>query len=165
LDTGFDDNGPMPAAAAAVAVTRHVTASPETVWSLVTDLPRMGEWSPENNGGSWVGGVHSAAVGAKFKGNNSAGTKRWTTTATVVEMSAPRQFAFDVSVAGLSVARWAYTIEPDGDGCTVTETWTDRRGRLAAFLGGMATGVKDRGAHNRAGMERTLEALAVTAAG
>ena len=35
----------------AVSVVREVAASPEKVWALVTDLPRMGEWSPENQGG------------------------------------------------------------------------------------------------------------------
>lgn len=53
-----------------VAVVREVSASPEKVWSLVTDLPRMGEWSPENLGGEWLDGATGAAVGAKFRGNN-----------------------------------------------------------------------------------------------
>ena len=40
-----------------VAVVREVLASQEKVWSLVTDLPRMGEWSPENQGGEWLEGA------------------------------------------------------------------------------------------------------------
>jgi len=32
------------------AVTRDIAAPSEKVWALVTDLPRMGEWSPENAG-------------------------------------------------------------------------------------------------------------------
>jgi uncharacterized protein YndB with AHSA1/START domain len=34
-----------------VSVSRDVSATPEEVWKLITDLPRMGEWSPENKGG------------------------------------------------------------------------------------------------------------------
>jgi hypothetical protein len=30
-----------------------IHASPEAVYDLVSDLPRMGEWSPENIGGEW----------------------------------------------------------------------------------------------------------------
>jgi polyketide cyclase/dehydrase/lipid transport protein len=31
----------------------EIHASPEAVYDLVSDLPRMGEWSPENIGGEW----------------------------------------------------------------------------------------------------------------
>ena len=34
----------------------EINASPEAVYDLVSDLPRMGEWSPENVGGEWQGG-------------------------------------------------------------------------------------------------------------
>ena len=48
-------------------------------------------------------------------------------------------------------------------GCTVTETWTDDRGALVTLIGRFVTGVADREAHNRAGMERTLAALKAAA--
>ena len=31
----------------------EIQASPEAVYDLVSVLPRMGEWSPENIGGEW----------------------------------------------------------------------------------------------------------------
>ena len=34
----------------------EINASPEAVYDLVSDLPRMGEWSPENIGGEWQDG-------------------------------------------------------------------------------------------------------------
>jgi Polyketide cyclase / dehydrase and lipid transport len=34
----------------------EIHASPEAVYDLISDLPRMGEWSPENIGGEWQGG-------------------------------------------------------------------------------------------------------------
>ncbi len=71
---------------------------------------------------------------------------------------------FEVTAAGLKVARWSYRFEPDpdGKGCTVTEEWTDRRSPPYALVTGLATNVRDRAAHNRDGMERTLAALKVT---
>ena len=35
----------------------EIHASPEAVYALVSDLPRMGEWSPENIGGEWQNGA------------------------------------------------------------------------------------------------------------
>ena len=40
-----------------VVVTKDIAAPAATVWALVSDLPRMGEWSPENCGGQWVKGA------------------------------------------------------------------------------------------------------------
>ena len=42
----------------------EINASPETVYDLVSDLARMGEWSPENIGGEWQGGGSGKAATA-----------------------------------------------------------------------------------------------------
>ena len=75
---------------APVSVTKEIAATPERVWGLVTDLPRMGEWSPENRGGEWIKGATSAVVGARFKGKNQNGKKNWSAEVTINEMDAPR---------------------------------------------------------------------------
>jgi uncharacterized protein YndB with AHSA1/START domain len=143
-----------------VSVTRDIAAPPDKVWTMVSDLPRMGEWSPENTGGKWVRGATGPAVGARFVGSNRNGKKSWTTTCTVSECEPARAFAFNVGVGPIKVARWKYHIEPLADGGSrVTETWSDRRGWLAKKLGGPASGVTDRANHNRAGMEETLRRL------
>ena len=48
----------------------HMTASPEAVDALVTDVRRMGEWSPECLGGAWLDGAVGSAVGTRFTGTN-----------------------------------------------------------------------------------------------
>src|SRR5687768_3849760 len=48
----------------------ELAADPDVVWAIVTDLPGMGELSPENAGGRWVGGSTGPAVGARFRGVN-----------------------------------------------------------------------------------------------
>lgn len=143
-----------------VSVTRDIAAPPAKVWALLSDLPRMGEWSPENTGGKWVRGATGPAAGARFVGSNRNGKKKWTTTCTISDCDSPRVFAFDVSVGPVKVARWEYRIEPlESGGSRVTETWTDRRGWLAKKLGGPASGVNDRANYNRKGMEETLRRL------
>lgn len=121
-----------------------IKATPEAVWALVTDLPRMGEWSPENNGGTWLKGATAAAVGAKFKGKNSNGKRSWSTVATVTELDAPRSFAFNVKAGGLKIATWRYDLAPADGGVAVTETWNDPRSWIAMRLGGLVSNVQDR---------------------
>jgi uncharacterized protein YndB with AHSA1/START domain len=146
-----------------VSVEREVAAPPDTVWSMVSDVTRMGEWSPEAVGGRWLGGATGPAVGAKFRGKNQRGWRRWSTTAEVVECEPGRAFAFDVSTGPLKVARWGYRIEPTPSGCTVEERWEDHRGALIKGVGRLATGVSDRATHNRESMAETLDNLAQAA--
>src|SRR5438094_139272 len=47
----------------------HVSATPDEVYAVISDLPRSGEWSPECTGGEWVSG-EPATVGAVFRGHN-----------------------------------------------------------------------------------------------
>ncbi len=130
---------------------------------MVSDLPRMGEWSPENCGGTWGKGASGPTVGATFVGDNKNGKKEWKTKSTVTACTSPSVFEFHVSAVGVKIADWRYDITPDGDGCIVKETWTDRRGWFAKKLGGPASGVADREAHNRVSMEHTLDELAKAA--
>ena len=146
-----------------VEVTRHIAASPEVIWNLITDLKRMGDWSPENNGGSWAGGATEASVGAIFKGKNSNGWRRWRTRVDVIECEAPHRFVFRLLGGPLGSCDWVYDIKPTENGCQVTESWMDDRKFLLTYVGGKLSGVKDRAIHNRQTMEATLEALAETA--
>jgi uncharacterized protein YndB with AHSA1/START domain len=146
-----------------VTVSRRVSAPAGRVWELVSDLPRMGEWSPENQGGKWVGGATGPAPGARFRGNNEHRGRAWKTDATVVEADPGRRFSFRISALRLPVADWAYEIEPTEEGCVVTETWTDRRPSFFKPIGNRLTKVDDRATHNRATMETTLERLAAAA--
>ena len=145
------------------AARREIDAGPEAVWALVSDLPRMGEWSNENQGGKWVRGATGPAVGAKFRGNNRNGFHRWSTLATVTEAEAGERFAFDVSFFGLPISAWSYELEATDAGCAVTERWRDRRPGWFKPLARIATGVGDRTEHTEAGMAHTLEQLAATA--
>jgi uncharacterized protein YndB with AHSA1/START domain len=146
-----------------VSVTREIHAPADRVWALVSDVTRMGEWSPENERGVWLGGATGPAPGARFRGTNRIGRRKWKTVATVVAAEPGRRFSFRVSAKGLNVADWSYAFEPAATGCRVTETWTDRRAGFFKPLAQLVTGVADRASHNRAGMEQTLDRLAAVA--
>jgi Polyketide cyclase / dehydrase and lipid transport len=143
-----------------IVVSRNIAAPSEVLFALISDLPKMGQWSPENTGGTWVKGATGPAVGARFVGVNSNGKRSWKTSSKVVACETPSKFGFDVNAGPLKIANWSYTIVPTAAGCTVTETWTDQRGWLITTVGGVISGVSDRAAYNRAGMEETLRKLA-----
>jgi uncharacterized protein YndB with AHSA1/START domain len=143
-----------------IEVTRVLPATPEQVYALVSDLPRMGQFSNENTGGSWAKGATGPAVGAKFKGTNALGKHKWTTDVTVTRAEPGKEFAFDVKAGGMKVAGWGFAIEPAEGGSKVTHYWDDHRNAVVAKLTGKALGVPDRAAHNRTGMEQTLEKMA-----
>lgn len=145
-----------------IEVSRVIAADAGALYDLVADLPKMAEWSPENDGGTWIKGATGPAVGARFEGANSNGSKSWTTTVTIDEADPGRSFAFRSTVGPIKVARWQYRFEPVEGGTRVTETWDDQRGWFAKKVGGLASGVSDRAAHNRAGMETTLANLAAS---
>jgi Polyketide cyclase / dehydrase and lipid transport len=138
----------------------HVDAPAERVYEMVSDITRMGEWSPETVKVEWLGGASGAAPGARFKGHNRIGARRWSTKGKVAVAEPGREFVFDISsVFNLPVARWGYRMTPEGAGCTVTESWEDLRGRTMMIVGRAATGVADREQQNLAGMRATLDRL------
>ena len=143
-----------------VSVERTIRADAGRLYELVTDLPRMGDWSPENTGGRWVKGATGPAVGARFKGTNRNGWRRWSTDVVVTTAKPGEQFTFDVSTGPIKVATWDYRFEQSGDSTSVVETWTDRRNPLVAKVAILIAGVRDRPGRNRQTMEATLEKLA-----
>jgi hypothetical protein len=119
----------------------------------------MGEWSPESTGGKWLKGASGPEVGARFKGTNEAGGKKWSTTCEVTECVPGERFGFTVTGGPFKVATWSYAFEPSAARTQVTESWTDQRHPVMAKIFGKITGVTDRASHNRTNIERTLEAL------
>ncbi len=143
-----------------VQVSREIAASPAAVFAALTDITRMGEWSPETVRAEWNDGATEAAVGATFTGHNRNGDKEWVTEATIVELVPDERFRFDCSVRGFVFSKWGYTLEPTEDGCLVTESAQDLRPESALEYSAQVSGVTDRLTHNRAGMEATLGRLA-----
>ena len=140
------------------SVTVHIAASPTRVWDLVSDVTRIGRYSPETFEAQWIDGATGPAVGAKFRGHvkrNRKGPVYWTTS-TVTACDPGKAFAFGVwNKPDHPLNVWRYDIAPAGDGCDVTESFTLAQTwwlRLYWTLLGWA-----RGKTNRDGMQQTLE--------
>lgn len=143
-------------------VSVSIDAPPRTVWALVTDLGRMGEWSPEVTSCRWLGRRTVPEVGATFVGFNKRGWARWATTNAVEQLDPDRSFVFRVRETGV---RWGYLVEPDGDGTRLTETRDlgQARGRLIRALGVFVGGADAHADELREGMRLTLERIKAAA--
>jgi uncharacterized protein YndB with AHSA1/START domain len=96
----------------------------EAVWAMVTDVGRMGAWSPETCSAEWVDGATGPAMDARFKGKNRRGPLRWATTVRVTECEPGRAFTFVVLAGPREATRWSYRFDPlDNHSCEVTESY------------------------------------------
>jgi uncharacterized protein YndB with AHSA1/START domain len=141
------------------SVTVHIEASPAEVWSLVSDVTRIGEYSPETFEAEWLDGATGPAVGARFRGHvkrNGKGPVYWSP-CQVTACEPERVFEFAVGSAKAPINTWGYRLEPSGDGTDVTEYFQLAPKlplRIYWALAGWA-----RGKTNRNGMRTTLERM------
>ena len=96
-----------------------VARSPEDLYDMVSDVTRMGEWSPVCRACWWEDG-QGPRPGAWFTGRNELPERTWETRSRVVVADRGREFAF---VVGGSWVRWGYTFTPVDGGTQVTESW------------------------------------------
>ena len=95
------------------------------VFGAVTDIARMGEWSPECVACRWIDGVDGPAVGATFSGDNlfkvgPVTLKRWTTTSEVTGYEPDAVFEFVAE----GYSTWRYEFEASGGSTVVTESFS-----------------------------------------
>ena len=137
----------------------EINASADDVYALVSDPAMLAELAEEYSTFRWLDGATHAQIGARFRGGNQRGLRRWSTLATITEAAAAERFAFEVTFARLPISRGQYDIEQNGDGCVVTEsTWDNRPGWLKLPTS-TATGVFDRDEHNQRNIATTLRRL------
>jgi uncharacterized protein YndB with AHSA1/START domain len=139
-------------------VSVPMAAAPEKVWALVSDVTRIGEFSPETFEAEWTHGATGPAVGARFRGHvkrNGVGPVYWTPCK--VTKCVPNEVFEFVVLAGGPLNRWGYRLEPSDGGTLVTEYF-----RLTPNL--MMRGYwlvlgRLRGKTNERGMRTTLERM------
>ena len=107
-----------------VDVVIHET--PERLYEMVSDLPRMGDWSPECVRCEWTNGSTGPREGATFVGHNRTGPRkliRWSRRGRVLAADPGREFAFATEEGGREGTVWRYRFEPVDGGTRVTESY------------------------------------------
>ena len=112
-------------------VSVWMDAEPAEVWDLVSDVTRIGEFSPETFEARWTRGSTGPEVGAWFKGHvkrNGVGPTYWSL-CRVTRCEVEEVFEFAVGTEEMNVNNWGYRLEPKDGGALVTEYF-----RLASNL-------------------------------
>jgi len=140
-----------------------VACSAELLYDMVSDVTRMGEWSPVCQACWWDEGS-TARVGNWFTGRNVLPERTWETRSRVVVAERGREFAF---IVGGSYVRWGYTFTTVGGRTNVTESWEFLPEGIAMFKEKFAADAdtqitsRTRAAHD--GIPVTLAAIKRTA--
>lgn len=136
-----------------------LSASPEQVYALVSDITRTGEWSEQTVRAEWDSSARG--VGATFTGHNRTAEREWSTVSTVVVAETGREFVWEV---GGGRAVWGYRIEPRGDGSLLTLFTSTSEVTKQFFEGKYGEDAHDQLALRqnaaRAGIPRTLARIA-----
>jgi hypothetical protein len=137
----------------------HVEADPRTVWDVVSDVTRTGEWSPICVGCEWDPG-DGPWVGAHFTGHNVKPDREWQTRSEVVAAEPGRVFRWAVNGGWVF---WGFEMVPDGEGTRLTETWefspAGREGFRERYGQTADAEIAIRQADARAGIPATLAAV------
>jgi hypothetical protein len=136
-----------------------IARPPPVLYNMVSDVARMGEWSPVCVACWWDEGA-GPAVGAWFTGRNVDSGETWETRSVVVAADPGREFAFQ---CGGDKARWGYTFTLVDGGTRVTEAWEFRPAGIAFFEERFGAGapaeIAERSRDAHAGIPVTLAAL------
>lgn len=97
----------------------EIDAPVATVWTLVSDVCRMSEWSPQVTSTRLRKGFERCELGTQFTNRNVYGELEWTTHGEIVRFESERELAFRVEE---NWAIWSFTLSPtEGGGTSLTQ--------------------------------------------
>ena len=140
-------------------VSVWMDAPPADVWDLVSDVTRIGEFSPETFEARWTRGSTGPEVGASFKGHvkrNGVGPTYWSP-CQVTKCVPNEVFEFAVGTDDVTVNNWGYRLQAENDGTRVTEYFR-LEPKLPLRVYWLLLG-RLRGRTNERGMRTTLERM------
>ena len=99
-----------------------VEASPDEVWALISDVTRIGEFSPECQRAEWTEG-EGAEVGNKFRGYNKSGDYEWNAECIITAAEPGAEFTYSVPPGFDAATTWSFRIEEIDGGSRITESF------------------------------------------
>jgi hypothetical protein len=99
-----------------------VAATAADAWALVSDVTRIGEFSPECRRAEWTVG-ESIAVGNRFRGFNQNGDYHWDVECEIVDAVDESSFTYVVPPGFEHGTRWSFAVETHGERCRITQSF------------------------------------------
>jgi uncharacterized protein YndB with AHSA1/START domain len=99
-----------------LAATIDIDAAPEQAWSVLSDVKRMPEWSPQCRAMWLLGALREGAITLNM---NRQGWKYWPTASRVVRVEQNHAIAFR-TLTNYSI--WLFEITPTATGSRITES-------------------------------------------
>jgi len=147
--------------------TITISAPPEVVFDLVSDIHQMARFSPELVSCRWLDGADRAAVGARFEAvNHVPGTRgTWKNRPVVTQYDPPHAFATSRTEPFAGTLVWSYQIDSDGHTSQLTESYQVTRPitPIGWFIIETLGRRHDRRTDLRNGMRDTLNAIKTAA--
>jgi uncharacterized protein YndB with AHSA1/START domain len=108
--------------------TIHIDASPMEVWRTVVDVQRQHGWSCEATKCEWVPPADQASAGARFRGYNRRGFRRWTRENEVTDVEPGQRLCWRTLPSRVypDSTDWRIELRPDGAGTEVRESYQIR---------------------------------------
>jgi hypothetical protein len=106
-----------------------IDADAGLLYEMISDLPRIGEWSPECEAVDWEGEVTVPVAGSTFVGHNAVGPGRrirYSRHGRVLTAEPGREFSFVTDEGGRESTVWRYGFEAQDGGTRVTESYEVR---------------------------------------
>ncbi len=118
----------------------EVACAAEDAWRLVSDVTRIGEFSPECIDAHWLDDASGLQVGARFEGTNRVVEGEieaiWIRPCTLTAVRPGELFAYTVGdrFDGSPASSWEFVIESLAPGrCRITQTFRHERDGLTGF--------------------------------
>lgn len=107
-------------------VSVWIDAPPKDVYAIVSDLSRMGEFSPECFRVEWLGGAKGPAVGVQARGWNRFWGVTWARSVVILTAQPGKDFTFQTIPEGAfyqDSTIWSYRFAPEANGTRLTESY------------------------------------------
>ncbi|MBI2709165.1 MAG: SRPBCC family protein [Actinobacteria bacterium] len=146
------------------SVTTHIDAPPQRVWELVSDITKMGEYSPEVVEAEWLGGATGPAVGVRYRGHVKRNERMpflYWTTCEITECVPGEVFEFAVMAGSRKINVWRYEFHEAAGGTDVTESFDLGDNLLTKIWRPLGGFLRER--RNERDMRRTLERVKAVA--
>ncbi|MGV0813534.1 SRPBCC family protein [Mycolicibacterium boenickei] len=107
-----------------------VALTPDATYALISDVTRMGDWSPVCKACWWDDPAAGATAGAWFTGRNVTPERTWETRSQVVVADPGREFTWEVNNGWV---RWGFHLAPVDGGTRLTQAWSFLPKGIAGF--------------------------------